>query len=184
MPQCEEIPLIRLGKLGVRGDSDGHVTVPLATVDRDYESSMILGVISLPVLILDSCSATPTCHSVHSVVNQARGAAPRKPEIGSEYEIPICKTSYLLIALSSKRGAHDWQFASQLEHFPSGPRLCRKSAGPHPSPRMRTMPGMGRIPRWLRLAVARGMNKGKCSFLARSALIEEKPLPAGEMLKL
>lgn len=28
---------------------------------------------------------------------------------------------------------------------------------------------MGRIPRWPRLAVARGMNKGNCSFFARSA---------------
>jgi hypothetical protein len=28
---------------------------------------------------------------------------------------------------------------------------------------------MGHIPRWQRLAVARGMNKGKCSFFARSA---------------
>jgi hypothetical protein len=28
---------------------------------------------------------------------------------------------------------------------------------------------MGRVPRWLRLAVARGMNKGNCSFSSRSA---------------
>jgi hypothetical protein len=28
---------------------------------------------------------------------------------------------------------------------------------------------MGLIPRWLRLAVARGMNKGNCSFFARTA---------------